>query len=207
MGTDTAEKTPTTNGILTDAGEIAAMANELSIRAQERLAIKPSCPMASSVAGFAGKVAKHIHKTDTQICDDHSSIVSIKADLSFIKKCASWTLGLVVASIGTGGMWQLFQWGIALIKKLPIAILLSIAAGCQVRAYPPLDANGQPTAMPVVVVSEANPPANPMSWWEMLLAVGGGLLGVQTLGMGGRGGIAVARKLAGTVARKASGKP
>lgn len=195
MTTDASEKTTTTNGILTDAGEIQAMANELATRAQERLAVKPSCPMASSVAGFATKIAKHIHNTDVQICKDHATINSIRDDLATIKKCAGWTLGLIVTSIGTGGLWQLFQWGVAIIKKLPLAILFCVFAGCSVRAYPPLDANGQPTAMPVVVVESANPPAAPMEWWEMLLAVGGGLMGVQTLGMSGRGGIAIARKI------------
>lgn len=56
-----------------------------------------------------------------------------------------------------------------------ISIVILMLNGCHVRAYPPLDAQGKPTALPVVVVDSAEPPGEPMAWWEMLLAVGGGL--------------------------------
>ncbi len=206
MGTDTIEKTPTANGILTDAGEITALAAELNHRSAERQAIKPPCPMAQSVSNFAAKIAKHFHKIDKQICEDHNTIKDMQYDIAVIKRCAKWTLGILVASVGSGGVYQLWQWIVSAIKHLPLILLAVAVAGCQMRAYPPLDANGQPTALPVIVVKDANPPGDPMAWWEVALAVGGGLLGVRTLGMGGRGGIAVARKLAGTVARKVSGK-
>lgn len=200
------EKTPTANAILIDCGELTALAAELDNRAIERLSIKPACPMAQSVANFANKTAAHLHKTDTQICKDHTAINKIAETQATILRCVKWILGLIVAAIGSGGLYQVWQWIVVGIKHLPLLVLAVAISGCHVRAYPPLDANGQPTAMPVVVLSEANPPGDPMAWWEMLLAVGGGLLGVQTLGMGGRGGIAVAQKLAGTLARKVSRK-
>jgi hypothetical protein len=130
MGTDTIEKTPTANGILTDAGEITAMAVELETRAGERLLIKPACPMSSSVAKFASKIAAHFHKTDRQICKDHDTIKCMQEDLATIKRCARWTLGILVASVGSGGVYQLWQWIVAAIKHLPLILLAVAVAGC-----------------------------------------------------------------------------
>jgi hypothetical protein len=130
MGTDTIEKTPTANGILTDAGEITAMAVELETRAGERLLIKPACPMSGTVAKFAAKIARHFHKIDKQICQDHDAIKCMQQDLATIKRCAKWTLGILVGSVGTGGLYQLGQWIIAAIKHLPLILLAVAVAGC-----------------------------------------------------------------------------
>jgi hypothetical protein len=130
METDTIEKTPTANGILTDAGEITALAAELNHRSAERLAIKPPCPMAQSVANFAVKIASHFHKIDKQICEDHNTIKDMQYDIAVIKRCAKWTLGLLVASIGSGGLFQVGKWIIAAIKHLPLILLAVAVAGC-----------------------------------------------------------------------------
>jgi hypothetical protein len=130
MGTDTIEKTPTANAILTEGGELMALAAELVNRSKERMAIKPPCPMSDSVANFAKKAAAHIHKTDVQTCKDHVAIKEIAETQAAILRCVKWTLGLVAATIGTGGMYQVWQWIVAGIKHLPLLFLAVSLAGC-----------------------------------------------------------------------------
>lgn len=143
MGTDTIEKTPTANSILTDAGEITALAAELNHRAMERQAIKPPCPMAQSVSNFAAKIAKHFHKIDKQICEDHTAIKEIAETQATILRCVKWTLGLVAATIGTGGMYQVWQWIVVGIKHLPLMVLAVSLAGCGRVVIKPPSVPGQ----------------------------------------------------------------
>jgi hypothetical protein len=154
MSTETiAEKTPTANGILTDAGEITALAAELNHRSAERLAIKPPCPMAQSVANFAVKIASHFHKIDKQICEDHNTIKDMQYDIAVIKRCAKWTLGILVASIGSGGLFQVGKWIIAAIKHLPLILLAVALAGCgRPEIKPPAVTGQEITAEPTTLV-------------------------------------------------------
>lgn len=113
------EKTPTGNKIHAKAGELIAMARGLKVRAAERAKIKgPDCPMAEAEADFAVAMAEHVFQLDGEWCKDHARVNGMANDISTIKRCAKWTLGLLASTVGVGGFWQVCQWAWAIIKHL-----------------------------------------------------------------------------------------
>ena len=68
-----------------------------------------------------------------------------------------------------------------------IALLILGACAVPVRAYPPRDAEGKPTALPVVIVKDAAAPVEPKGFdWLAFLTIAG-----TVVAGGGIGGVAV----------------